>query len=256
MSLEQSIASLTATATQLLSIPESLRSEFTAGRQALEALVNSRITTRTFVIWVNSNGGSDANTGASSAQPVATIARAVALIPAGAHAEIRLMSDHILTQQVQIYARSVTIRSDSSVRRRLTWGREIQGAVGAQGRQSIGFRLGGHAMLAITGLTLVVPPLDGNFTAITPNSYAPLITSADVSVAGPQCVTISYCDIEQPATPFAAILGSLAIMEFFWFVNTLVGGVVTSMNGRVLEGVTASGGTPPPSFLTTNLAQI
>lgn len=255
MSLETAVAQLTLQASQLLATPQALADQFTQGRGALEALYNNRLAARSVVIWVNAIGGSDANSGASPDQPLATLLRAVALIPPGGVGDVRLMSDITIQQQIELQGRSLTVRSDTSVRRRLTFGRGFQDAVAASGRQSMGFRLGGSSSLVILGLTLVVPPLDGNFVNVAPNSYGPFITSLDIAFSGTQQVTVAYCDIEQAATPFAALLGGLSMMTLYWFVNTLVG-QQASMNGRVLEGVTNTAGTAPPVTLRTNLSQI
>mgnify|MGYP001810369948 CR=1 FL=1 len=242
MAFEQTAANLVQTATNLLAIPTQLAAEFTAGRQAYEASFAARSGVRSVVLWVHPVTGDDANTGATNATPVRTLARALALVPQGAFFDI--------------YGRSGVIRSDSAVRRRLTFGREIVQTVGASGRQSIGFRLGGSASLVLTNLTIAIPPLDGNFTGVAANSYAPMITSGDISAYGAQMVTIAYCDVENSETPFAGLLGGLSLWSLYWFVNTLVG-TVTSMNGRVLDGTTSSAGTDPASrSMQTNLTLI
>jgi hypothetical protein len=252
MSLEQSVAALTARGAELLALPQALANQFTAGRAALEQIYTSRLAAKSTVIYLNAIDGIDTNTGSTTAQAVATLHAAVARIPTGGVGEIILKSDVTLTEQINVYGRSIVLRSDSNVRRRVVFGRSYEPDILALGRQSIGFRLGGAASLALVGLTVVVPPLDGIFVNVTPNTNAPLITTADVSLGGPQQVTIAYCDIEQPPTPFAALLGSLSLWNLYWFINTLTG-PVQAIEGRLLQGFTSTSGTAPPAVLRTNL---
>ncbi|NJR20503.1 MAG: hypothetical protein HC777_02900, partial [Hyphomonadaceae bacterium] len=97
MSLAQSIANLTQQAAALLALPTQLAAQFTAGRDALETLYNSRLSAQSVGIYVNGVSGSDLNKGATSPTAVRTIHRAIALIPPGGVGEIVLETDIILT---------------------------------------------------------------------------------------------------------------------------------------------------------------
>lgn len=247
MSIEASIAQLTTAAGQLLAIPSQVQVVAQQRIQELTATWLERVASATIDVHVNDvAGGLDTNPGTAEL-PLRTIQRALQITPQGGTCIVRLQSAITLTAAVVIRGnRQLILMSDGPVKRAINVTRYIDGSTTPAFRYVHGFVVDGGSSLLMSGLRLVVPPLDGPFSAIAEGFGAQFIAGGSTTTPSPIDIFINTCEIEIPLAPYAALINNpnrLIVLE--WTNNTLVG-AITDIRGRLLTQYTNTAGTATP----------
>ena len=255
MSLEQSIAALTAQAGLLLDLPAQITATAQARIADITAAYNARIAGLTVEVYINALTGNDANAGTGAGVPLRTIERALALTPFGGRCVCRLQTDYTISADILVDYRTLTLFSDTAVQRNLNFTRLLDQTVAPNLRNVTGFRLNGTVLLQINGLTINVPAIDGAWASYGPGSKVALISSLQGQPGGNQAVNITNTALNIPTASFA-ILGYTPLS--LYMAGITLPGATTSLNGRLIDGYASTSGvaTNTVPFLVTNLLTI
>lgn len=254
MSLEQSIATLTAQAGLLLDLPQTITDEALAQIQAVGADYQAILTSQSKLVYINQLTGLDTNAGTALA-PMKTITAAVDLVPFGGVCYIRLMAgyDMSLHDSVRVMNRFVHITSDGSVRHSLSFNEYVSPLYTPTLRHLNGFILDGFAAITIQGLTLNWPQdaLAGSGFAKTNTG---LFTSGNAKTTS---VCIRNCDIFIPASSPFPLFNSTDMATLIWISNVMKAGS-QAVNGLIHAAHTSTAGIDPLTLrlIRTNLSLI
>lgn len=254
MSLESSIAALTQQAGLLMDLPQQVNAAAQAQIASMGAAYQSHIAGLSVSAYVDQINGLDTNSGAL-ATPFKTIEKALSITPRGGFCCVLLKSDYTLTGDITVDGVHLSIVSDSSIKRALTFERQLLTAFTPALRAVRQFKLSSGS-LNLSGLTINFPFIDGDW-----GNYAP----ANSHIVGgngsyqwrPIDVTVFNCNVNIPASPFCSFIQSAVLADLHWYGNTLTG-AVTSVNGRLLADQTNTAGvdTTTLPYLRTTLSTI
>lgn len=218
------------------------------------SVYSTRINSMAVNVYVNQALGVDTNPGTSEA-PVRTLNRALAMTPPGGLCNCFMQANYNVDVDVVVNNRILTLNSDSGVKYNLTFERYAAN-LSTVFRGARAFFVGPSGHLNIRGLTVVVPPLDGNWTTLTPFNIG-LVNWHDSNQWGAVRVCVTECNWQIPASPFCSLFANSGIYVLQFFGNTL-NGAITTMNGNVVSGVTNPAGTAASGlpYILTNLTTI
>lgn len=255
LTTEQQMTAFLEQAGLLLDLPQGLANTATAQIAAVGAAYAARLASWSGDYVVDDIVGADTNPG-TTALPLKTMQRAVALTPPGGRCIIRLNSAIPLNQDVVVNGQHVFVTSTSATRHVITPNRYQVTSVTPNQKKQFGFRFkGGSVQLYGVGLALTAN--DGNWPTYVANGHYPLFTPYDASNVMPYAVAINYCDLPWPAAPFGPLLWPDHPASLYMLNNTLNGGL-TSLNGWLVHLTTNTAGTASTTlpWLRTNLATV
>jgi hypothetical protein len=254
-SIEEKIAELANDVSNTLSLPN----QVVIAAQTQIALVGNeyqtRIATLVTDVFVAGTNGLDTNPG-TLASPVKTIQRALAMTPRGGRCRVLLKENIIVAAPIFISGRDLNITSDSSVRHTISFTRELVTAVTPNLRQISGFRLDGICSVNFSGVGVILSELDGTWPGFSDTGFSALIGWSSSSTISLTQITMLNCDLNIPATPFGALLDGSSVPFMLLLSAITFVGAATSLNGKVIRGITAVGGTAASKNILTNLATV
>lgn len=247
-----SLAALTAATTELTALRQALL-PVAQVRADLQAEFAARQAQMGVTFWVDPAAGLDTAAGTEAA-PLRTVTQALARTPVGGRCEVRLTGPLEVAGQIRIDRRDLLVRSSSSTRHAVTFGRTAAGGARSTGH----FYLMGRATFTAMLVRIVQPALAG-FEGTTLDADAACIRAAVVpsdGATGRAGVSLGAVDVELPATAFAPLMGGTPL-SLAWWNNTLVG-AVSSVRGRLHELATSVSGTATATlpWLHTNLSEV
>ena len=204
--------------------------------------------------WINDVSGDDNAEGDADA-PLKTVHEALSRTPRGGRLRVYLATDLVIRDHIYLNSRELNFYSDTaSVRRQITFERQADTNFTPYRRSLANFVFTGASGVHFQNIRFVVPILDGDWASYTDVGGSNIFVGyGDVSY--PVGVSFQACEIEFPATPFAAMFNStpalLRIGE-----STFTG---TSRHGWVHRSFTDTAGTPANDaahLIMTNLPTI
>jgi len=255
--LEERIADLQDQAGQLLDLPQQIADTAQARINQIGTYWATRVQQMRTVTYVHQQSGDDDADGTESA-PIRSVEEALRRTPPGGVCEVRLLGGYHFAGVVTVSQTYLVMTSASSVRHAITLERLTYQAFGTTKRKTGGPLLTRRAAVRYTGVTLIVPVLDGTWGSYeirhSHSGFAQLGDSVD---AGGALVSITECDIRIPQTPYCAVVGN----DYRMPVELYVTGCVATdqpLTGRLLSGATDPSGTAAASlpWLVTNLTTV
>lgn len=259
MSLETSIANLVAIGGQNLTLPQQIANAAQDKLAEMAAAYQGHLSSLLVAVSVDQVNGLDTNAGTAAA-PLKTLQKALSLTPRGGMCVVTLLGDYTLTADVAIDGKKLCIYSGGGAKKNIYFDRFANNAVAPAQRncRKFTFRQGGALLLF--GCTVNVPVLDATYNGLTAASELALCGGiGDYGADGLDAITLQMylCDYKIPATPYCCMLPASMPIDLVIIANTL-NGAITSLNGQVMSGITAAGGTAASgvSLLRTNLSTI
>jgi hypothetical protein len=253
MSLENSIAALTAQAGLLLDLPQTIANAAIAQVQNVGAAFTLNQSKMAVNFAVNAVTGLDTNSGVVGS-PLKTIKRAVELAPVGCRLGIFLQSDYVMEDDVDLANVQMTISPDNATRRNFSFTRYVNNATVPASRGLKGFRFFHNASLVFINIALALPLLDGSWIALPQGSGSQLPFQRFGTTPGMAAVAFWACEITVPATAYSQMFGPVPV-QLMLGSTTIVG----SLNGKIHETFTNTAGTAASAaghLIMTNLATV
>lgn len=248
--LEQRITNFEEQAQQLLDLPQAIADEGIdqIGRvgNSYQSHLNSLSVTRR----VNQLTGSDDAQGIEG-DPYKTIERALEDTPRGGICFCSVEGDYHMSKRLEIDGFRLVLSQVDSERRNLTFDRDQLGTNTVY-RRLTSFNLNNGGFIHISGWTIVMPPLDGNWSAYPEFTQSCIFFTSASLASGLVGIAISFCDLEFPANPFGALMNNATPMAVY-FVSVTASD--QPINGKLIRNITDNAGTDTNTipFLVTNL---
>lgn len=247
---EQAISDLTAQASLLMDLPQSLAATATQQIATITNSYNSRIATLAVTRYVHQVAGDDVNNnGQTLATPYKTLAKALADCPSGGTCDIVLDSDYQITgADIAVNNKSVRIRTSANgTKRSLTF--ERYESAGYRMLRNFTFSWGGQLFFQECALVM---PDDAGMSIYTDLNGAMFYQTS--TTRGVNTVSFYMCDISIPANPYTKIFsGGL------WGVYAAsLGAPVQPLAGRLFrdQANTAGAASNTLPWLVTNIATV
>lgn len=256
MSLESSIGDLVEQASKLMDLPQIIATTANAQIDKIGATYDKWLATGIVRQYVSAVAGDNKNDGLTIDKPVKTMAEAARRIPYGGVGTILLDGDYHVDADVLVANKRLAIMSANSLKPRLTFERYTHVTGATTFRAMRGF-YGENGLVSFHSCVIKVPPLDGNWTALTPSNFATIVKPTGSTVSGLLGVTFTLCDLDIPATPFGPIVGNGGTSLVF-----LHGYGLSTIDqpylGKLYFDATSSAGTDPKNVrsIFTNLPLI
>lgn len=199
-SLEQQIADLQNQASLLLDLPQQMQ---TAALEHIEDIANSyqaHINSLEAVFFVSQNGD-DSASGLDADSPLKTLSKAMNLTPMGGAAEVRLMSDIHVSEDVNVEGKTLDIISNNNVKHKITFEHLIvQSGVNEFSRPR-SFHVDRMGSVSVRGLTLVLPHSNDIYSNLIYDHASSIFkpSSNRVERGIITSVNLTAVDIERPA---------------------------------------------------------
>lgn len=252
MSLEASIAALTAQAGLLMDLPAQIAAAANGKLSELAQQFQARQASMYVIYYVDQGTGADTAAGTQSA-PIRSIDEALRRTPAGGACVVRLLSDYVVSSDITIYNRFVRIEGDASSRKNIVFSRLLRDEQSVQKRSCVNIRLAHRAQICVLYVNLKLPSIgdwggyansawNGVFCCWQPD--APLLA-----------VSLYACGLNRPADCMSPmfVAGSPIALTVSACTET-----AEPMNGWWLSSYTNAAGTSVVnvSNVVTNLATI
>ena len=255
--LADRIADFETQANQLLDLPQQIADTAAERIDEIGDYWDARVAGMFTRVWVDQGSGDDAAAGTADA-PLKSLGEALRRTPPGGVCEVRLAADYHIAQDETVRQTYLRLTSDGSVRHTVTVERTTATIANTAYRRTTGLWLRERAAVEFSGLTLVVPPLDGNWDNYTPRDvWSGLVFMRDTSSSGNALVKLRNCDVSVPSSPFCAVIGHGADYPLELHAYSLVA-TDQPLTGHLLSGATDTNGTDTATlpWLLTNLTTV
>ena len=255
--LEDRIADLQNQAGLLLDLPQQIADTAQARINQIGSYWDARINQMHTVAYVHQQTGDDDASGAEDA-PLRSVGEALRRTPPGGMCEVRLLADYHFADVERVRQTYLVMTSSSSIRHAVTLERMTYDVAGTPKRITGGPLLSDRAAIRYTGVTLVVPPLDGTWGSYDPiEGYCGFAQLGNSATVGGALVKLTYCDVQIPSAPFCAVVGN----EIGYTLEMNVMACVATdqpLTGRLLSAATDTAGTSTSGlpWLLTNLTTV
>lgn len=255
--LADRIADFETQANQLLDLPQQIADTAQARINQIGSYWEARVRQMHTVAYVHQQTGDDNADGTETA-PLKSVDEALRRTPPGGVCEVRLLAGYHFADQVPLAQTYLVMTSANTVRHPVTLERKLYDSAGVQRRITGGPRLKDRAAVRYTGLTLVVPPLDGSWGSYTPiEGYCGFAQLGNTAEVGGVLVSMTYCDIQIPSSPFCAVVGN----ELNYPLELYVAACVATdqpLTGRLLSAAANTSGTATAGlpWVQTNLTSV
>ena len=255
--LADRIADFEAQANRLLDLPQQIADTAQARINQIGSYWDARVRQMHTVAYVHQQAGDD-NASGSESEPIRSVEEALRRTPPGGVCEVRLLAGYHFADVVTVSQTYLMMTSANTVRHPVTLERLFYDVAGTQMRITGGVRLSDRAAVRHTGLTLVVPPLDGTWGSYTPiEGYCGHAQLGNSATVGGALVSMTYCDVQIPSAAFCSVIGNESDYPLELFVAVCIA-TDQPLTGRLLSGATDTNGTAAASlpWLTTNLTTV
>lgn len=248
--LEQRITNFEEQAQQLLDLPQDIAGAAMEQIGRVGSAYQGHLNSLSVTARVNQLTGSDDAQGVEG-DPYKTIERALEDTPRGGICFCSVEGDYHMDKRLEIDGFRLILDQVDSERRNLTFDRDQLGT-NTVFRRLTGFNLSNGGFIHVSGWTIVMPPLDGNWGAYPEFTQSSVFfTSANIA-SGLTGISVSFCDLEFPSQPFGALMNGTAPMAVYFASVTASD---QPINGNLIRNVTDSAGTDTNTlpYLLTNL---
>lgn len=252
MSLEQTISSLQERAGLLLERQEAQEARVEGHIDNIAAAYTAHINRLSALLYVSSTGD-DAASGLTPDAPLATINKAADITPMGGAAEIRLLSDIHVTEDIAVTGKTLNLYSNTSVKHEITFQHDIVTSGANQFSRPKSFEISRAGFVSARGLTIVLPHSNDVFSSLIYDNasslFRPSTNQADRSAL--TSIALVGCDVDRPnGSQIYLTAASLGIVVLG------VAGVIEKsapMAGQWVRGGAANAAPSSVPMLQTNL---
>jgi hypothetical protein len=257
MSLEQSVANLVTRGDALMNLVAGLEAAAQARIANIGAYYVALIGGLVDVVVDAVNGVDGPGRTGSPAQPLRTIAAALARTPVGGSCVVRLAGPYHVDAVLEVIDKTLLITSTSTTRHAITFDRYTVTANNIGYRNLVGIRGEMKFGVIFLDVTVVMPPADGAYAGQVEYQESGLVRSTLSGREGFGHIQFSYCDLVLPANPFGRLVSNLGQpLALTVFACTFVD---QPLAGRVLRAQPNTATAVNSSFfpwLLTNLSEV
>ncbi len=256
--LADRIADFETQANQLLDLPQQIADTAQARINQLGSYWDQHVNNMHTYMHVHQQNGDDAAAGTAQA-PLKSIDEALRRTPPGGVCDCILHSGYHFSEPLPVSQTFLAMSSAGTIRYPVTVERLTREWEGVQKRYSAGIELRYRGAVMMMGLTVTVPPLDGNWGTLDPIPYLQgFIQTGQANRLGGQLASLVYCDIAIPAAPFCAVVGNdVTRRPIELYVQSCVA-TDQPLEGNLLSSATDTNGTATSGlpWLQTNLVTV